>query len=210
MPTRRNILRGGLGLSLTPLLRSAAQAASGRPNINIENVWIDSSLEAGRAFGDRAAKLGGNIIDASKDATPGLMRQLDLEWRDAPVALAGVTAHGPMFTLEMLARRHGMRLAYAARMMRWEDGTVGVDITSASALCDATPAPGMSDASWAIEMANFTLTQPLEDFKGNSQQVTRQIGERYAGSYDDPLYVWAIVPVAGAARYIAPSAPLTS
>ncbi len=109
MPTRRGILQGGLGMSFLPLLAGRGQAAS-KTLLNVENVWIDTGLEAGRAYGEHAAELEARVIDASKDATPGLMRQHDPEWRTTPVALAGITEHGPMFTLGMLGRRHGMRL----------------------------------------------------------------------------------------------------
>lgn len=206
MPTRRSILQGGLGLSVLPLLRGrSAKADTPKAALSIENAWVDTSLEAGRAFSDRATALGANVIDTKQAASPALLAQLDLEWRTTPEALVGVTTHGPMFTLEMLGRRHGMHLAYSAKMMRWEDGTCGVDVNSASNMCMATPAPGVSDASWAIEMANFALTTPLGEFSKRGTKANHQIGDRMAGSYDDPLYVWVIAPAKGAASYIAPA-----
>lgn len=205
MPTRRNILRGGLGLSIMPLLTGRAAAEKSTATLNIENLWVDTSIEAGRAYADYAGKMGANIIEASGSASTNLMPQLDLEWRANPVALAGVTTHGPMFTLEMLGRRHGMRLAYSAKMMRWDDGTSGVEANGFGELAQATPAPGLSDATWAVEMANFTLTTPLDQFTAGGTKASHQIGEQMAGSYDDPLYVWVIAPVSGAARYIAPT-----
>lgn len=205
MPTRRNILRGGLGLSIMPLLAGRTASAKSSAVLNIENIWVDTSLEAGRAYADRAGNLGANVIEATVDKSRAMMSQLDLEWRDNPVPLAGVTTHGPMFTLEMLGRRHGMRLAYSAKMIRWENGTVGVDANGFDDLASATPIPGMSDANWAVEMADFTLSSPLEKFTSAGTSANHQIGNKMAGSYDDPLYVWVIAPVSGAARYIAPA-----
>lgn len=205
MPTRRNILQGGLGMSFLPLLRGRANASATESSLQIENIWADTKLEAGRAFADRANALGANVVDANLDSSRAMFAQLDLEWRTNPVALAGVTTHGPMFTLEMLARRHGMRLMYSAKMMRWNDGTYGVDVQSASEAFAATPVPERSDGSWAIEMANFALTTPLDQFSANGSTATRQIGDKVAGSYDDPFYVWVIAPASGAARYIAPA-----
>lgn len=203
MPTRRNILRGGLGLSLAPLFAGRA-AAKNAPQLTVQDIWVDTDLEAARAFATRAETLGANLIEATQTAARDLMPQLDLDWRTTPVPLAGVTTHGPMFTLEMLGRRHGMRLAYAANMIRWEDGSVGIDVTGTAALAGATPTPGKSDAAWAIEMADFTLASTLEDLT-TGPQTTQQIGERFAGSYDDPLFVWVIAPTKNATRYIAPA-----
>lgn len=206
MPTRRNILQGGVGLSVLPLLRGhSALAATSDAPLSIKNAWVDTSLEAGRAFSVRAANMGANIIDTTKSESRALLAQLDLEWRTNPAALVGVTTHGPMFTLQMLGRRHGMHLAYSAQMMRWEDGGFGLDVKGAPILCDATPAPGRSDSTWAIDMANFALTTPLEEFSKRDAQISHKIGERMAGSYDDPLYVWVIAPAKGAASYVAPA-----
>jgi hypothetical protein len=188
-----------------PLLAGRTEAAPEDAVLSIENVWIDRSFEAGRADAEHAGKLGAKVIDASTRDAQTLLPQLDLEWRANPVALTGVTAHGPMFTLEMLGRRHGMRLAYSAKMIRWDDGTAGVNVEGLGNLAAATPEPGMSDATWAIKMANYTLSTPLEQYSGGGKMSQRQFGEQVAGSYDDPLYVWVIAPVKGAARYIAPT-----
>lgn len=192
-------------MSILPFINGGKAAATPDPALNIENIWVDTAMEAGRAYADHATKMGANVIDASQGTSTELLPQLDLEWRTNPVALAGVTTHGPMFTLEMLGRRHGMRLAYSAKMIRWDDGTFGVDAKGFGDLASATPAPGLSDAAWAVEMANFTLSTPLDQFTVGGKTTSLQIGDQMAGSYDEPLYVWVIAPVSGAARYIAPT-----
>jgi len=188
---------------MMPFLTGQA-AAQAKPALQIENIWVDTQFEAARAFATRAEKLGAHVIEADQSASRDLMPQLDLDWRTTPLPLAGVTGHGPMFTLEMLGRRHGMRLVYAAKMIRWADGSVGVDVTGTASLAGDTPMPGKSDAAWAIEMADFTLASSLEALTTGAQ-TTRRIGDRFAGSYDDPLYVWVIAPTRTAARYVAPT-----
>ena len=44
------------------------------------------------------------------DITDLWFHDLDPQWKKQPVAIAGLTAHGPLFCLERLAWDHGMRV----------------------------------------------------------------------------------------------------
>lgn len=48
------------------------------------------------------------------DITPFWFNELDAVWHQAPVPIAGMTAEGPLFCLEILAQQHGMRVIYRA------------------------------------------------------------------------------------------------
>ena len=60
------------------------------------------------------------------DVTPVWYDDLYHRWREGPTLLAGLTAHGPVFCLDQLAKAHGMRLLVCEPVASNEDAVQAV------------------------------------------------------------------------------------
>lgn len=112
MPTRREFLQTGLAASILPWT-----LADGTPSYwdwtqatACYKVVADERFGAGSAFATEAARRGADVVRITGDITRFWFEDLSLRWRDAPVPIAGLTAHGPLFCLERLAWDHGLRV----------------------------------------------------------------------------------------------------
>jgi hypothetical protein len=117
MASRREFLHAGLVASLLPVgiqaSEPAAQDAAPQdrvPRVSYYKVIFDERFPASVAFGEQW-KAGGAPVHAIRgDITDLWFHDLDAQWKKQPVAIAGLTAHGPLFCLERLAWNHGMRV----------------------------------------------------------------------------------------------------
>lgn len=201
MPTRRNLIKAGLGLSVLPLLPAAVLASQDQAPATINLAVADPNLPTGRAFAHKAKSLGVDVIMPRGDWTQMLLERVEPQWRKAPAALAGVTSHGPMFVLGNIANRHGMRLVYSAAMTRWGDEECTVAVRCATGMGASTPVPTGNDADWGREMAAFILRTPLAEMAASAPRLATSSGNRSAGPEDDPVFVWVIAPVSRAPRF---------
>jgi len=90
-----------------------------RPPISLYKVIFDRRFPSSREFGAEARKLGLPVHEIEGDITDLWYHDLSLRWREEPVAIAGLTAHGPLFCLERLAWDHRMRVVFRARHSLW-------------------------------------------------------------------------------------------
>jgi hypothetical protein len=122
MASRREFLHAGLVASLLPVAIPANQPAAqdaapqdptsqeAAPRVSYYKVIFDERFPASVAFGEKW-KAGGAPVHAIRgDITDLWFHDLDAQWKKQPVAIAGLTAHGPLFCLERLAWNHGMRV----------------------------------------------------------------------------------------------------
>jgi hypothetical protein len=118
MTTRRNFLQ----LALTaPLLPASLRLAS--PDSRVETasapatpgilyaVLCDERFGESVAFAEEMARHGTSITRFRGDITEFWYQDLSQRWKTDPVAIAGVTTHGPLFCLERWAWDHGLRIA---------------------------------------------------------------------------------------------------
>lgn len=119
MTNRRDFLQIGLAASAWPLASRAALGA-GMPvdagAAPLYKVVYDSRFEASVAFARRAAALGVPTRAIEGDMTRFWYDDLYHRWREGPVAIAGLTAHGPLFCFEQLARDQRMRVVLRAEL----------------------------------------------------------------------------------------------
>jgi hypothetical protein len=112
-PTRREFLQTGLVASLLPWAIPGTALARHDIALDVAGIYkvvVDVSFAAGAAFADDAEQLGAGLVRITGDITDFWFHDLSLRWKQSPVPIAGLTAHGPLFCLERFAWDHGMRV----------------------------------------------------------------------------------------------------
>ena len=121
MTNRRDFLQIGLAASAWPLALPAARAAgvsfaeAGRA-VPLYKAVYDARFDAGLAFARRAGALGVSTTAIEGDMTRFWYDDLYHRWREGPAPIAGLTAHGPLFCFEQLARDLRMRVVLRAEL----------------------------------------------------------------------------------------------
>jgi hypothetical protein len=127
MASRREFLQAGLAASLLPVAASELPAAvsvkeSQAPPVSFYKVIFDERFPSSVAFGQEWKARGAAVHAIRGDITDLWFHDLDLQWKKQPVAIAGLTAHGPLFCLERLAWDHGMRVTSRVEQKERYDG----------------------------------------------------------------------------------------
>jgi hypothetical protein len=113
MASRREFLQAGIAAAVLPITawaKASAPGAAGNPS-SFYKVIVDDRFPASVEFGVEMSRLGAPVHAIQGDITDLWYHDLDAKWKQAPIAIAGLTAHGPLFCLERLAWNHGMRVA---------------------------------------------------------------------------------------------------
>lgn len=189
MPSRRELLKAGLAASALPLAASAGFAGSAP--VPLYKVLYDTRFAASVVFAERAAARGLAVLGMDGDVTRVWYHDLYHRWRQAPAAIAGLTAHGALFCLERLAWDQGLRVVYRGEHSAALDGI-------AHRLDGPTPmlsvaAAAAADTSWSAALADVVAGCPRE----RTQRHTSMLVTRHAGSAPatEPLFSWVIAPV---------------
>jgi hypothetical protein len=127
MASRREFLHAGLVVPFLPVAIPAIEPAAqdptpqdAAPRVSYYKVIFDERFPASVAFGQKW-KAGGAPVHAIRgDITDLWFHDLDAQWKKQPVAIAGLTAHGPLFCLERLAWDHGMRVVSRVEQGSWD------------------------------------------------------------------------------------------
>jgi len=115
MKNRREFLQAGIAASVLPMaVAGSSFAPSVRDEVaeaaNFYKVIFDERFPASVAFGLDWQARGEPVHAIRGDITDLWFHDLHFRWQQGPVSIAGLTAHGPLFCLEQLARDHGMRV----------------------------------------------------------------------------------------------------
>jgi len=112
MASRREFLQAGIAASVLPIAvaRNTLAPIEGGDRVAFYKVIFDGRFPASVAFGEEWKARGAAVHAIRGDITDLWFHDLDLQWKKQPVAIAGLTAHGPLFCLERLAWDHGMRV----------------------------------------------------------------------------------------------------
>jgi hypothetical protein len=122
MASRREFLQAGIAASLLPAT-AAADTVSKTPAPQVYyKVIFDERFPASVAFGEEWRARGAAVHAIRGDITDLWFHDLDIQWKKRPVAIAGLTAHGPLFCLERLAWDHGMRVVSRVEQTATHDG----------------------------------------------------------------------------------------
>jgi hypothetical protein len=118
MVSRREFVLSGIAVSALPLAASRAAARSSADTVpglgapSLYKVIYDERFPASVAYGHEALRRGLAVQAIRGDITDFWYYDLYPRWQQAPVAIAGLTAHGPIFCLERLSWDFGMRVAF--------------------------------------------------------------------------------------------------
>jgi hypothetical protein len=195
MGNRREFIQAGIAVTAAASVTGApAQAVTASP-YRIHKVIYDARFAEPVRFAKAAESLGLQAHAIGGDMTALWYGELDGLWRKEPLAIAGMTRHGPMFCLELLARDHGMRLAYQAEHQIAE---AEVRHTVSGALPSLRRSGGLIEAgaAWPELMASLVADTPaLPALNGAVGIVTRTPA---GGAAEEPLFTWVIGPVSQA------------
>ncbi len=119
MASRREFLQIGVAALALPIsargVSPAIAGLAGEPaRVPLYKVVFDKRFPASRKFADEAKSLGVSIHGMKGDITALWFHDLYARWKQGPAAIAGLTAHGPIFCLERLAWDQRMRVVFRA------------------------------------------------------------------------------------------------
>ncbi|HXX45958.1 MAG TPA: hypothetical protein VEJ38_14610 [Candidatus Acidoferrales bacterium] len=155
-------------------------------------VVFDERFSASRAFAEEAERLGQSVHGIKGDMTDLWYHDLHARWTEEPAAIAGLTAHGPIFCLERLAWDHRMRVVFRVDHRYRQDGSIEHAISGPSSMLRRATA--LSDEiNWSSEMANLVARCPATRSQTSQSNVIGPTAKRT----DDPehLISWVIAPV---------------
>jgi hypothetical protein len=141
MHSRREFLQAGIAASIVPIAMPAHAIACGTAATRIVPsddqffaIVYDVRFDEAALLASNAERAGLPVTRIAGDITDFWVNELSLQWKSrasadpvsqtrsrtgikpvcqtAPVAIAGLTAHGPLFCLERLGWDHGMRVAF--------------------------------------------------------------------------------------------------
>jgi hypothetical protein len=198
MTSRREFLQIGIAASAWPLATQTARAtgfglggtaSGGVPYLPLYKVVYDTRFAASVAFGRRAASLGAPVHAIQGDMTQLWFDDIYHRWKRSPVAIAGLTAQGPLFCFERLAWDQGLRVVFRAEHGAAEHVLSGPENLVGEAR------DVLANSDWAAEMATVVTRCPSGRAEIGSAAV--RCAHEPARS-DEPLYSWVIAPAARA------------
>ena len=125
MKNRREFLQAGIAASLLPVALPPVAASAPEAQATATTFYkviFDERFPASVAFGEEWKARGAPVHAIRGDITDLWFHDLDLQWKQRPVPIAGLTAHGPLFCLERLAWDHGMRVVSRVEQKAMHDG----------------------------------------------------------------------------------------
>ena len=199
MLNRRDLLRGAAtlpALALMPVPFDAALAA-GASVLELERFVFDVRFAEAGAIGKQIGQRGVKLAPIADDLMTLWYDELDLAWRKAPMALAGVTLVEALFVLETFALERGMHVVFRGDHGLVENGKIAHRFVGPAALVERlSPLP----QPWETALAGALTQCPL-----GAPEIARAevVGDGAALSLRDmPLVSWIIAPRAAVASKV--------
>ena len=197
MTNRREFLQIGVSASAWPLVARTIQATGLEPGpgqVPVSLAVYDTRFPQSVAFGQRCAALGLRTCAIDADMTRLWYDEIYYRWKEGPQAIAGLTAHGPMFCFAELARDVRMRLVFRAEHQFGSDvgsdGILAHDVHGPqSMVAEAIGACERRDGLGAA-MAGVVTRCPL----GRTEITSARAGAERRPTDEDALYTWMIAP----------------
>jgi hypothetical protein len=200
MQSRREFIQAGLAASVVPVALPIRDAMSPALDVSIVSssrhalyaVVCDVRSRCSTELAREAARLGTKVVRTAGDITDFWFDELSRRWTQAPVAIAGLTAHGPLFCLERFGWDHGLRVAFRGthRLLdrRGVEHTLtGPLRTVASAHC------ALADDEWPTYLARLLVSCAVTQDTASTTVRSAIVGDRTV-EIDDTLFSWVIAP----------------
>lgn len=179
--------------------QSRASRAFSEPGLApLHRVFFDERRSAARAFATRAGTLGLQTLGFDGDVTDLWYGDLDLRWREAPCAIAGMTGEGALFCLERLAWDRGLRVVSRVRHLRLEGGMVEHVLRTSRRALDGFRMRCVAD-SWEPAVAALVATADGGSVARRDATVVSAPGTAQE-RWPEPLVSWVIAPAPSRAR----------
>src|SRR5688572_5615801 len=199
MANRRQLLKVGAMLPAASLAAAPFARALGAPGqaLPLERFVFDVRFTESAAIAEHVERLGIPLAPIADDLMTLWYDELDLKWRKAPMALAGVTLADALFVLETFALDRGMHVVYRGEHGLVEGGRITHRLAGPAALIERLdPLP----AEWEGALAQALTECPLGAPQTSSVELVgagRELSLR-----DAPLYSWIIAPRAVVATHV--------
>jgi len=191
----------GIAASAWPLAGQGARATgsgeiAGTPGsepVPLYKVIYDTRFPESVAFGRRAAALGAPVHAIDGDMTRLWFDDIYHRWKKAPVAIAGLTAHGPLFCFERLAWDQGLRVVLRVEHGDDTSGVVKHVVSAPQSMLGLSRA-ALARTDWAVGIADVVTRCPrVRTESGECAVAAARVDGTLAT--DTLLYSWVIAPV---------------
>jgi len=191
MLNRRDLLRRAAtlpALALTPVPFGAAPARSASM-LELERFVFDVRFAEAGAIAEHIGERGVALAPIADDLMTLWYDDLDLAWRKAPKALAGVTLMEALFVLETFALDRNMHVVYRGEHGLVENGKIAHRFAGPAALIERlSPLPQPWEGALAAALTQCPLGAP-EIARAEAVSDGAALSLR-----DMPLVSWIIAP----------------
>jgi hypothetical protein len=199
MTNRREFLHLGVAaLSLpiaaragvSPEIYAPGEDAGAEP---LYKVFFDERFPASVAFANEMKRRSLPTHAIRGDITNVWFDDLYYRWKQGPAAIAGLTAPGPIFCLEMLAHDAGMRVVLRIDHRRAADGRIEHEFAGPGSVLSQAAELGAFAGRWPERMAELVERFPAR----HDQAAKANLSGRVSSDTNDPehLVTWVIAPV---------------
>jgi len=198
MASRREFLQISVAALALPIsthgvLSPAFPGLDGEPVTQLYKIVYDERFPASRAFADEAQRLGASLHSIKGDITDFWFHDLYYKWKEGPAAIAGLTAHGPIFCLERLAWDQRMRVVFRADHRYRSDGSIEHGLSGPGGMLRQAAQLKNDETEWTSAIANLVTRCPTGKFQASQTNIVASTAKHP----DDPehLISWVIAPV---------------
>jgi hypothetical protein len=203
MVNRREFLFTGMAAASTLSIATAVEAAASQratgefalpSHAPLYKVIYDERFSDSVTFGLAARRVGLAAQAISGDITALWYHDLFPRWQRAPVAIAGLTSHGPIFCLERLAWDVGMRVVFRAEHRSLQPRSMEHVVCGPPGMEQWAPTLARSGDAWASQVANLVASCPERPVVAARRTGTATSVEGLP-KRPEPLTSWIIAPV---------------
>ena len=203
MASRREFLQIGVAALALPIsargISPAIAGLAGEPaRVPLYKIVFDERFPASRGFAEEAKSLRVPIHGMKGDITEFWYHDLYARWKQGPAAIAGLTAHGPIFCLERIAWDQRMRVVFRADHRYREDGTIEHALSGPESMLRDAASLHNEGTNWTSRVAALVTRCPASRPQISQTNIVASTGKHA----DDPdhLISWVIAPVNSPAK----------
>jgi len=200
MASRREFLQVGIAALTLPISARASLSPAGSVPATepaptpLYKVIFDERFPASVEFADEAKRLGASVHGIKGDITDVWFDDLYHRWKKGPAAIAGLTAHGPIFCLERLAWDQRMRVVFRAEHKRLSNGGIEHALTGPENMVGRAANLRVDGSGWGARMAALVMHCPAGCSTPSKATIVAP-SVQSAGDGPDLLISWVIAPV---------------